>query len=48
MQEKVKEKEELDELKKAKGLDLKLILTFFALSVIASVLYTFCLVVSAI
>lgn len=46
MQEKVNEKDELNIAKEAKGLDLKLILAFFALSVIASVLYTFCLVMS--
>ena len=44
--EETKVKDELEGLKKAKGLDFNLILLFFVLSVIASVMYAFLLLIS--
>lgn len=46
MNEETKLKDELEGLKKAKGLDLNLILLFFVLSVVASVMYAFLLLIS--
>ena len=46
MNEETKIKDELDGLKKVKGLDFNLILLFFVLSVIASVMYAFLLLVT--
>lgn len=46
MNEETKVKDELDGLKKAKGLDFNLILLFFVLSVVASVMYAFLLLIS--
>lgn len=45
MNEETKVKDELDGLKKVKGLDFNLILLFFVLSVVASVMYAFLLLV---
>lgn len=41
MNEETKVKDELEGLKKAKGLDFNLIILFFVLSVVTSVLYAF-------
>ena len=46
MNEETKIKDELEGLKKVKGLDFNLILLFFVLSVIASVMYAFLLLVT--
>ena len=46
MNEETKVKDELEGLKKVKGLDFNLILLFFVLSVVASVMYAFLLLIS--
>lgn len=44
--EETKVKDELEGLKKVKGLDFNLILLFFVLAVITSVMYAFLLLIS--
>lgn len=46
MNEETKIKDELKNLKKVKGLDFNLILLFFVLSLVASVLYAFYILIS--